>query len=433
MAASSMNKRSRILMVISQLGYGGAEGSFLRLAGFLSRYFDVTIALMARDYGSSDYSAAQSETTLPMVMLDGGRHKRSGLLAKALRWWQMVRRLRKLKYECDVTISFMSGPNLLNALAGCSTTTILSERGSKRFDTGMSPRLRWIWTRVLDPLAYRGARFVVTASQGIAEEIGKANPSIASSVRAIEGTVQTLHLLELAEAPCEPEFEVFRKFQTIVSFGRMHHQKGFDALLQIFARVRAQCPAARLLLIGDGPQITEYRTLAQTLGLRTSDVIDPDKFDVVFAGYRPNPLRYLKLGRVFALTSRSEGLPNALIEALATGVPILAADCPWGPRSILAGQGDAAALRGGALPLTLEHGTLMPLPDTPEGAAAWEAALAETLVQPARRRSPEACRNAVARFDIEATGPRWVELICALASPTTNAKAPNILGEGPSA
>ena len=60
-------------MVISQLGYGGAEGSFLRLASFLSRYFDVTIALMARDYGSPDYSNAQSQTDLPMVMLDDGR------------------------------------------------------------------------------------------------------------------------------------------------------------------------------------------------------------------------------------------------------------------------------------------------------------------------------------------------------------------------
>ena len=47
-------------MVISQLGYGGAEGSFLRLASFLSRYFDVTIALMALNYGSSDYSHVQS-------------------------------------------------------------------------------------------------------------------------------------------------------------------------------------------------------------------------------------------------------------------------------------------------------------------------------------------------------------------------------------
>ena len=157
----------------------------------------------------------------------------------------MVRRLRKLKCEYDVTISFMSGPNLLNALAGRSATTILSERGSKRFDTGMSPRQRWIWTRVLDPIAYRGARFVVAASQGLAEEIGNANSGIASRVSAIEGTVHTVRLLELAEAPCEPEFDAFREFQTIVGFGRMHHQKGFDALLRVFASVRRQCPAAR--------------------------------------------------------------------------------------------------------------------------------------------------------------------------------------------
>ena len=403
-------------MVISQLGYGGAEGSFLRVAGFLSRYFDVTIALMARDYGSPVYSAAQSETDLPMVMLDDDRPRRSGLLSKALRWWQMVQRLRKLKCEYDLTISFMSGPNFLNALAGHSATTILSERGSKRFDTGMSPRQRWIWTRVLDPIAYRGARFVVAASQGLAEEIVKANSGIASRVSAIEGTVHTVRLLELAEAPCEPEFDAFRKFQTVVSFGRMHHQKGFDALLRVFASVRRQCPAARLLLIGDGPQTTEYRTLAQTLGLRTGEVIDPEKFDVVFAGYRPHPLRYLKLGRVFAMASRSEGLPNALIEALATGVPILAADCPWGPRSILAGPSDAEALRGCVLPLTLEHGTLMPLPDTLGGAAAWEVALAETLIQPARRRSLEACRAAIARFDIEVTGQEWLRLVSVAAA-----------------
>lgn len=426
MATSSTNERPRVLMVISQLGYGGAEGSFLRLAEFLSRYCDVTIALMARDYGSPDYAAAQSNTSLPVVMLDEHFSMRSGLLLKAVRWWLMMWKLRKLKCKYDITISFMSGPNLLNAFAGSSQKNILSERGSKRFDTGMSPRQRWIWTRVLDPIAYRGARFVVSASQGISEEIGKANPGIASRVLAIEGTVQILPLLKLADAQCEPEFDAFRQFHTVVSFGRIHQVKGFDSLLRIFARVRVKFPEARLLLIGDGPQSSEYQILAQTLGLRVGEVIDPAKFDVVFAGYRPNPLRYLKLGRVFAMTSRSEGLPNALIEALATGVPVLAADCPWGPRSILAEPGDAEALRTGCLPLTLAHGTLMPLPDTAAGLAAWELVLTDILTKPALRRSPELCRSAVARFDIGVTGPRWLELICEMVSPATSAKSSKI-------
>ena len=108
-------------MVISQLGYGGAEGSYLRLAGFLSRYFDVTIALMARDYGSSDYSACSvGDRSAGGACSTMNVPSEAGLLSKALRWWRMVRRLRKLKCEYDVTISFMSGPNFLNALAGHS-------------------------------------------------------------------------------------------------------------------------------------------------------------------------------------------------------------------------------------------------------------------------------------------------------------------------
>lgn len=405
-----------VLMLTATLGYGGAESAFLRLANYLSRYMEVTIALMARDYGGGGYSVAQSQTDLPLVLLDGSAQSSPSMVTKAVRWARMRRRLRALKEEHDVTISFMSGPNLLNALAGRPGSTILSERGSKRSDTRMRPLQRLLWTGLLDPLAYRGARFIVAASDGLAGEIRSANPTIDSRVVAIEGTVLTTYLIAMADAPVEAEFDAFRTFPTAISFGRMDHPKGFDALLRIFSRVKTQCPEARLLLIGDGPKLAEYIALARSLGLRAGEEIAPEHLDVVFAGYRPDPLRYLKLGHVFAMTSRYEGLPNALIEALATGVPILATDCPWGSRSILAGLHDEGALRTGSLPLALEHGTLMPLPDTPEGSVAWETALAAALEQPSRRRPPKICRTAVARFDIETTGPRWIELIHA-ASP----------------
>jgi glycosyltransferase involved in cell wall biosynthesis len=407
-------------MFTATLGYGGAESAFLRLATYLSRHMEVTIALMARDYGSGGYTIAQPQTDLPIVMLDDCPPSGYGVLSKLSRWARMWRRLRALKREHDVTISFMSGPNLLNSLAGRSVSTILSERGSKRFNTGISLRKRVIWTALLDPIAYRGAHFIVAASEGLAREIGSANPAIDARVGAIEGTVLTSRLMDMADAPCEAEFDAFRAFPTAVSFGRMDHAKGFDALLKTFARVKMKCAEARLLLIGDGPKTAEYIALAQSLGLRAGAEIAPDRLDVVFAGYRADPLRYLKLGRVFAMTSRYEGLPNALIEALATGIPILAADCPWGSRSILAGPGDENALRTGSLPLALEHGTLMPVPDMPEASSVWEAALTAALVQQPQRRSPESCHAAIARFDIEATGPRWVELIRASAHHTSS-------------
>lgn len=398
-------------MLTANLGYGGAESAFLRLANYLSRHMEVTIALMARDYGNGGYSVAQSQSDLPIVMLDKYPLPGRGKLSKAMRWARMWRRLRALKKEHDVTISFMSGPNLLNALAGQGVSTIISERGSKRFDTRMSPLQRLIWMGLLDRIAYRGARYIVAASDGLSKEVRSANPAVESRVRAIEGTVLASHLMEMADAPCETEFDAFRGFATAVSFGRMDHPKGFDALLKIFASIKTRYSHARLLLIGDGPKTPEYIALAQSLGLRAGKEINPERLDVVFAGYRPDPLRYLKLGRVFAMPSRHEGLPNALIEALATGIPILAADCPWGSRSILAGLGDENALRTGALPLALEHGTLMPLIDTPEGTTAWRTVLTTALTQPFQRRPPEVCRAAVTRFDIETTGPRWVDLI----------------------
>ncbi|HPV25416.1 MAG TPA: protein containing glycosyl transferase group 1 domain protein, partial [Casimicrobium sp.] len=115
------------------LGYGGAESDFLRLATYFSQRAEVTVALMARDYGGSSYSLERAPTDLKIVVLDDGSERADGgVTAKARRWWRMYRRLRDLKAQHDVTISFLSGPNLLNAFAGPRGTAIVSERGSKR-------------------------------------------------------------------------------------------------------------------------------------------------------------------------------------------------------------------------------------------------------------------------------------------------------------
>src|SRR5215469_13296765 len=107
------SRRLKILMLIPQLGYGGAEGAFLRLAEYLSRHAAITIALMSRDYGVGYYSTAGSQTDLPVVMLDGDRIPAASPLAKTARWWRMLGRLRALKNEHDVAIRFLSGANLL--------------------------------------------------------------------------------------------------------------------------------------------------------------------------------------------------------------------------------------------------------------------------------------------------------------------------------
>ncbi|WP_407474954.1 glycosyltransferase [Sulfitobacter sp. PM12] len=405
---SSGSSRLRILMLIPQLGFGGAEGAFLRLAHHLAKDADVTIAVMDRPYGEP-LDSATAWTDLKVLQLDYGLGAVKGILGKTRRWWRMLRHLRSLKRQNDIAISFLSGMNLLNALTGVRAQTIVSERGSKQHDIGMSPSQRFMWTRFLDPLIYKRAGCVVAASEGLAHELVTANPWIASRVVAIEGTVHANALVDAAELPVALDLRPLADCETIVAFGRLHIQKGYDVLLSAFSEVRAQRPAARLLLIGEGAEEDRLRSRASELGLSISD--KGATADIIMPGMQKNPIHLLQLGRVFVLPSRFEGLPNALIEALAAGIPVLAADCPWGPRSILS---DGTLPEGGdtlALPLALSNGTLMPLPDSLDAIEIWAREI-KRAISPnfkLRRTRPERLAS-IARYDIEYTGPIWLKL-----------------------
>lgn len=101
----------------------------------------------------------------------------------------------------------------------------------------------------------------------------------------------------------------------IGTMGRLTEIKRQDLLISAFAKVRAVLREARLLVVGDGPLIGALRQQAGTLGV--------EKF-VYFLGYQSNPARFLKAMNVFALTSRSEGMPLVVLEAWAAGVPVVA-------------------------------------------------------------------------------------------------------------
>ena len=128
-------------------------------------------------------------------------------------------------------------------------------------------------------------------------------------------------------------------------------------LLDAFAKVRAR-RVARLLILGEGPDRDALTAQIEALGLAD---------DVELAGYNDNPYAYFARATAFVLSSRWEGLPTVLIEALSCGAPVIATECPSGPREILA-QG--------------RYGRLVPVGDVAAMASALEEAADHMIAPP---------------------------------------------------
>lgn len=155
----------------------------------------------------------------------------------------------------------------------------------------------------------------------------------------------------------------------ILGVGELSARKDFATLVRAFAIVRQQRPC-RLLILGEGARRDELRLLADRLGVRE---------DVDLPGFQPDPIPYMAHAAVFVLTSLWEGNPLVLPEALSVGTPVVATDCPSGPREVLADG---------------RFGPLVPLRDPPALAEAIVATLDDPL--PA-----EVLRQAARPFEIE--------------------------------
>jgi len=112
----------------------------------------------------------------------------------------------------------------------------------------------------------------------------------------------------------------------ILSAGRLTDQKDYSTLINAFVNVRKN-KNINLVILGEGPKRGELQTLAEDLGVGEH---------IWLPGFLDNPFPYLRKASVFVLTSKWEGLPNILIQALACGTPVISSDCPTGPRDILA-------------------------------------------------------------------------------------------------
>ncbi|MFT5542456.1 MAG: glycosyltransferase involved in cell wall biosynthesis [Glaciecola sp.] len=144
-----------------------------------------------------------------------------------------------------------------------------------------------------------------------------------------------------ALANCDSSIEDKGKY--FIAVGRLVEQKGFDLLLQAYANALNKNKALpKLVIAGAGEDEQKLKTLAKTLGISEA---------VNFIGFVSNPYCLIKPASAFILSSRHEGMPTVLVEAMALETPVIAFDCPTGPNElIINGQ------NGSLVPyLSLEH------------------------------------------------------------------------------
>jgi glycosyltransferase involved in cell wall biosynthesis len=186
------------------------------------------------------------------------------------------------------------------------------------------------WKGRLQPylmrLTYYYAHGVITPSQGVAEDVLHLLGRHCPPVQVINNPTVTPDLFQKAQVPLDHPWFQPGEPPVIVSVGRLEEQKDFLTLIRAFAQVRRQCKA-RLVIVGEGSDRPKVENCIQELGLVE---------DVCLVGYRHNPYPYMANAQVFVLSSFREGFCNALAEAMALGIPLVATDCKSSPAEILA-------------------------------------------------------------------------------------------------
>lgn len=192
-------------------------------------------------------------------------------------------------------------------------------------------------------LAYPRADAVVAVSAGVADDLKQTLRLPDLNVEVIPNPVVSPQFDQLAAAAPDHPWLSDSGPPVIISAGRLVAQKDFATLLAAFAKLRRR-RAARLIIFGEGPLRESLTAIRDQLQL-TCDVVD-------LPGHCDNVVCHFANADLVALSSRYEGSPNVLTEALATGCPVVATDCPSGPAELVSSDavgmlvpvGDAAAM-----------------------------------------------------------------------------------------
>lgn len=304
----------KVAFFIPDLGGAGAERVVSNLTGALAeRGYDIFVIL----YNQKDVAYSFGGKLLIIdSKIDSIFYKN-----KILKFLYRTYRLKKLKlqYKFDVVISFLENPDFQNILTKGKEKVFISVRNfaSKSYSKNK---------RHISKLLYKRADKIIAVSEELKEDLIKNFFIEEQKIKVIYNPYDIEKINLLAQEAIEKEFkDIFNK-KCIINTGRLTMQKGQWHLIRAFSYVCNEFHDVELVFMGDGPLLTKLQKLAEDL--RINDRVH-------FIGFQSNPYKYMKNSCLYVLTSLYEGFPNALVEAMICGLPIISVNCKSGPKEIL--------------------------------------------------------------------------------------------------
>lgn len=307
----------KILFITSNLGGGGAERALVNLINKLNRNkFEPHLALFQKE-GEFVDKLANDVPVYEIQPQDYGSIHRT---------WKRIFTIRKIvrNIKPDIIMSVLWQANavvgLTDKLWNLNTNLIFNEQNSPLSSLITDARQRKLW-----PIAkrlYHQADLLIATSKGIALELKSETGTSADKIKVVYNPI------DIDSSKFTPKSRISKNNQDsfkILAIGRLTPQKNFSMLLKTCAIV-LKTHNITLIVLGEGPERENLELLSRNLNISSR---------VNFLGFVPEPQVYYSQADIFALTSIHEGFGNVIVEAMSMGIPVIATDCPHGPREIL--------------------------------------------------------------------------------------------------
>lgn len=319
--------KKRIALVVNSLSGGGAEKTVSNLSRVLSEQYDIDIVV--NDTEHIDYPYEGNIISLGL-RADRERMKTAYQAYALIRRIQILRQLKKTRNYAAV-VSFSEMTNFANVLSGNKySRTIVSVRNAVKKRRDYNGRLKLVLSVVLPYVCKRADR-TVSCSREIAEDLIDHYRLTPSKSIVIYNGLDLELIRKKSEEALEREMSSYSGEKLIASMGRMTYQKGQWHLLRAVKKLCDDGETVQLLVLGDGDLRPALEKQAEQLEISAR---------VWMPGFVENPYKFMSQADVFVMPSLYEGFSNAILEALACGLPVISSDHETGAREILAPNSD---------------------------------------------------------------------------------------------